>query len=363
MHSNVLMGDPDGNSEKIAFDLENVRKIIGRDAAKMVFDANGSGPVLDVDGHLYAVNNEVSPDRVDPYFILHESGEAFNVKAYGILFHVRPLPDERLSGVDAGGRRYICRRYAGDKRDPGKGADGSIEKIGGKISRAVDSLEELKDLKDMIRKLKKGQFFEALTMEFSGKIKEIAQELIDFRRDLQRKIEPDIVEIAARDIPEASNQLEGINQTLESCTMKIMDINDEQMELSNRQLASLKSFLSGNGNRKSVSDKSLEMIEQDMACLKMLANLSMSMMEPLSFQDLVGQRIQRIIRLVKSMETRIEDLIISFGIKIQRHKEDPMMSFEELSREVENYKSELKGPQRDGEGLDQSDIDELLATL
>ena len=87
------------------------------------------------------------------------------------------------------------------------------------------------------------------------------------------------------------------------------------------------------------------------------------MMEPLSFQDLVGQRIQRIIRLVKTMEMRIEDLIISFGIKMQRHKENPAMTFEELDKEVAQYKSDLKGPQSDGEGLDQGEVDALLASL
>jgi hypothetical protein len=30
---------------------------------------------------------------------------------------------------------------------------------------------------------------------------------------------------------------------------------------------------------------------------------------------------------------------------------------------VEQYKSDLKGPQRQGQGMDQSQIDDLLATL
>jgi hypothetical protein len=63
------------------------------------------------------------------------------------------------------------------------------------------------------------------------------------------------------------------------------------------------------------------------------------------------------------MEVRIEDMIISFGIKIQKHKENPDISYEDLNREVEQFKSELKGPQRGGEGLDQKGIDDLLASL
>ena len=100
-----------------------------------------------------------------------------------------------------------------------------------------------------------------------------------------------------------------------------------------------------------------------MEVLKTIGDLSLSMLEPLSFQDLVGQRIQRIIQLVKSMEVRIEDLVISCGIKIQKYKEDPSKSFHELECDVENYRAELQGPQREGEGLGQGDIDDLLATL
>ena len=97
--------------------------------------------------------------------------------------------------------------------------------------------------------------------------------------------------------------------------------------------------------------------------IRVAINVSMDNLASLSFQDLVGQRIQRIIRLVKSMEVRIEDLIISFGIKIQRHRENPDRSFEDLRKDVEDYKSELMGPQNDGDGLDQNQIDDLLATL
>ena len=87
------------------------------------------------------------------------------------------------------------------------------------------------------------------------------------------------------------------------------------------------------------------------------------MMEPLSFQDLVGQRIQRIINLVKSMEVKIEELIVSFGIKLKKYKEDPEITYEELNKDVDKFMYELKGPQREGKGLDQTAIDELLNSL
>ncbi|MEW6667448.1 MAG: protein phosphatase CheZ [Thermodesulfobacteriota bacterium] len=238
-----------------------------------------------------------------------------------------------------------------------------VKEMNEKLDAMNLTLHELTDLKDIIVKLKNGEFFEALAAEVSGKIREIAQELVDFRNDIQNKIQPNIVQMVSKEIPEASNQLEGINETLEESTMKIMDINEEQMGLAERQLARLERLLpeveAGTHDRAVMCG----ILREQRECLEGIKELSMRMMEPLSFQDLVGQRIQKIIRLVKTMESRIEDIIISFGLKMQRHKQDPGKSFEDLRKEVELYKCDLKGPQRQGDGLGQSQIDELLATL
>jgi hypothetical protein len=140
-----------------------------------------------------------------------------------------------------------------------------------------------------------------------------------------------------------------------------------RLEELNTRLAEMVGRVQENGNILSgqdlAPDKSLEALRRQMNVLKKISDLSLSMMEPLSFQDLVGQRIQRIIKLVKTMEMRIEDLIISFGIKFRRPREDPGKSYEDLKKDVEKYRAELKGPQREGQGLSQRAIDDLLATL
>ena len=118
------------------------------------------------------------------------------------------------------------------------------------------------------------------------------------------------------------------------------------MDIARRQIEIVASFVSEHENLKvdmregqSDSEVALEVLKGQIGVLKKIHELALSLMEPLSFQDLVGQRIQRITRLVGSVENRIQDLVISFGIKIQRHKEDPTKSFEDLSMEVENFKS------------------------
>ncbi|MBW2017366.1 MAG: protein phosphatase CheZ [Deltaproteobacteria bacterium] len=359
----ILMGNIGENQKGIAFQAQDIVRIIRSGDIQMVSSNEEPGVFLDIGGQMYPVREKMDKENLKPYFILHKSGDVLNVEDYRLLFNTRDLDGGDVEGVDVDGKAYRCMWYDGGP-DPENSISGlTLNQIEEKLRQVEDPLCELKDLKDMVLKLKQGEFYEALTMEFSGKIKEIAQELIEFRKDIQSRIEPGIVEIAARDIPEASYQLEGINQTLESSTMKIMDINEEQLEIANKRLERLTSLFSGNGGPPEAAEEALEILKEDIEILKRIGNLSMSMMEPLSFQDLVGQRIQRIIKLVKSMEARISDLVISFGIKIQKHRENPEKSYEDLKKDVEVYKSELKGPQLEGEGLKQEDIDELLATL
>ena len=364
---NVLMGDLDGKTERLAFDTQEIEQIITRYKASIVSGDNEED-YLEFQGKIFPVLSLSDRDNIKPYFIVLKSGIAYNASDYQILFNTEELPNCLVSGVDSSGKKYLCKKYS-------NGAAASEEK-----SQEINpefkipdinefTSDDTEDLKDVISKLRKGEFFELLTMEFSDKIKGIAKELIDFRKDIQTKIEPDIVEIAAKDIPEASNQLEGINETLEESTMKIMDINDAQMDSVGARYKELELLLQLNSQGEGELqlglslEEAMETIGEQVTFLKDLEQRSLTMLEPLSFQDLVGQRIQRIIGLVRSMEIKIEELVVSFGIKLKKYKEDPEITYEELNKDVDEFMYELKGPQRAGEGLDQDSIDDLLNSL
>ncbi len=465
----AIMGNLDGNLTRLAFDIGSVKEIVSLERANLVLAHDDQDLFLKVGDRVCVVERKMNGGDYGNYFIVLNTWKAFNVKDYQILFNVKELPDQLISGTDVTGREHLCRNFEKTGDAPSHPARVESPPAPGA------AFTQLEVFKDMISKFKQGEFFETLTMEFTGKLKEIALELIDFRRDLQRRLEPGIVDLAEKDIPEASNQLEAVNDTLEQSTMKIMDINDEIMGLANAKVRELEDLMAEtdeketrqasqrdmalrllgdikgelqalpDGEAKGVVDfivrgldrgiktvaeiggwetardvlgEPLSMIEglmgdfgpgleasartkdlvekvkrsldtfvtgtasnrigqgrelaleqahdqlaSHLQSFRELSNLALSMMEPLSFQDLVGQRIQRIIKLVKSIEERIEDLIISFGIKMRRYREDPTCSFEALRMEVEEFKGELKGPQRQGEGLDQASIDQLLGTL
>jgi len=83
----------------------------------------------------------------------------------------------------------------------------------------------------------------------------------------------------------------------------------------------------------------------------------------MSFQDLTGQRIKRIMTLVRQMEKKLKGMIIAFGIKLTEHEKNPDITKEELQKAVEEKVIQLSGPQKSGDGLDQGDIDDLLVSL
>ena len=234
--------------------------------------------------------------------------------------------------------------------------------------------EEIEEISNFIKEsshIDDNMFFKNLTYEVSGDIKGLASLLIDFRRDLQSKVNPDLTDIATKYIPQAAGQLEGIIETTENAANKIMDNLETLEENMSEVKKTVTSFKNGKitilGKRKKIGAKSIEIllpvIEDVESRLENNLSVISDSFVQMSFQDLTGQGIKRIIKLVSQMEEKLKNMVISFGIKIAEKENNPDMSAKELERIVEKKKSELSGPQKKGKGLDQKGIDELLANL
>jgi len=219
--------------------------------------------------------------------------------------------------------------------------------------------------------LSDNMFFRNIAHEVSGDIKALVSLAFEFRKDMQSKVNDDLNDIATEYIPQATDQLEGIIDATENAANKIMD-NLESLE---KNISDLKqivaSFKNGkiviSGQRKKVAQKSIDIlmpvIENVESLLEYNSTLISDSFAQMSFQDLTGQRIKRIIKVVIIMEEKIKNMAISFGIRIREKEKNPEISAEELERVVERKKTELSGPQGKDIGLKQQAIDELLANL
>ena len=95
-------------------------------------------------------------------------------------------------------------------------------------------------------------------------------------------------------------------------------------------------------------------------------------LETLAFQDLSGQRILKIVRLISDVQVQLLSILVSFGAKIKQKKEEPevvtqegahKMAQNEVDKMLEKVGgSSLEGPEAEGR-LNQDAVDGLLADL
>ncbi|MCW9095580.1 MAG: protein phosphatase CheZ [Ignavibacteriaceae bacterium] len=239
-----------------------------------------------------------------------------------------------------------------------------------------DKIDELKNFfsQTLSLNLEKDdeKFFKSLAYEMKGELKDFALLIVDFKKDLRAKIRPEITDIATKYIPQTTDQLEGIIETTEAAANKIMD-NLENMQGQTEKIGEIIAYLK-KGEIKLPEDKGVRLDLQTVEAIHPLINYmesdaqnTMSLISDsfvqMSFQDLTGQRIKRIMTLVQQMEEKLKGMIIAFGIKLSEHEKNPDMTEEELQKAVEEKVIELAGPQKSGYGLDQGDIDDLLASF
>lgn len=258
-------------------------------------------------------------------------------------------------------------------------------KLKEKICTIVDGKLPNEDIEKLARFLedaisngldKDERFFKNLAYEMSGGMKDLALLIIDFRRDLKSKIDPAITELALKYIPQTTDQLEGIIETTEMAANKIMDnleVLQEQTAAMVSVMASLKSgklslpgdsaFSGGTEIHSRASEALAPLTDYFETTFRDHTALLSDIFAQMSFQDLTGQRIRKIMNLVQQMEEKLKKTVVSFGIKLSEKEKNPDITQAELQQAVAEKVSVMAGPQKTGEGLDQAGIDEILAGI
>jgi chemotaxis regulatin CheY-phosphate phosphatase CheZ len=162
------------------------------------------------------------------------------------------------------------------------------------------------------------------------------------KRELQglfnhiQKIRSEIASIHIPDDPfsNMSDQLEAIVKATESATHDIMQ-NVEEIEGFSLKL-------------REVSPENTDLCE----------NIEFNVANAIvacSFQDLTGQRVTKVVKLLKHIEHQINVLISMWGEDaIEKEKKSENI-------EPDEYKKYLNGPQLEGLGLEQTEIDKLIS--
>ena len=159
---------------------------------------------------------------------------------------------------------------------------------------------------------------------------------------------------------EASAQLAEVIASTQNATESIMDIVEVHMDFQAEAADIIAAVRAGNA-----TPQQMERLAQ---INNTLGNDLTNIMTTLSFQDLTGQRIKKVVTALDKIENTVVELYVSSGLIIQGREKDPDKDIAVLEREaqeaVEAMKqqknSELKGPTS---GSSQADIDGLLAQL
>lgn len=162
---------------------------------------------------------------------------------------------------------------------------------------------------------------------------------------------------------EASGHLDEALKATEQAAMEIMD-SVEKCQSMQEESAQLLRVVDEGG---ATSAHVLRLRELNTALGAALAGI----FAKLSFQDLAGQRIKKVLATLASMEQRVLDLYLSSGLVMAAAEQKPgtdAASLRESARKAlddfrneRQVRSELRGP--DANGIGQEAIDDLLARL
>lgn len=207
-------------------------------------------------------------------------------------------------------------------------------------------MEQVRELIKAVKALFEGDF-SSVDLELYGELGELARYINNAKKELQ-EFQPN--SLSEEKLPDASDQLAAIVSTTEDATRKIMDACDDINSTHERVRDRLISM------EPPLDPDALASIED---ALMEAQTSSIQIYEACTFQDLTGQRIQKIVETLKEVERQVLRMVIIFGLNNENAKKID----EDKKKELQNDADLLNGPQLPGQSLEQDDIDDILNQL
>ena len=174
---------------------------------------------------------------------------------------------------------------------------------------------------------------------------ELAKFINSAKKELQQVSSSQLTD---KEIPQASDQLDEIVKMTEKATGTIMD-----------ECERVQSIHQGVRDRLLAADPPLDpdaMAGVDDSISDAETSVT-KIYEACNFQDITGQRIQKVIKALQEIERQVLRMVVVFGLS---HNED---LDDDKKAEFEQEAELLTGPAMSGQGLEQDDIDDILETL
>lgn len=203
-------------------------------------------------------------------------------------------------------------------------------------------------------------------MPDTGVYKELSAEMRDGLKSIYQQISS-ASEAGVRNpeaiFSDASDQLREVVRETESAAMDIMEIVEKQLEQTAATSIILKKLTEKFGENAGLQElaQNNDKLAQDLT----------NVLTALSFQDITGQRIKKVMIALEGLEKNVVELYLSSGLIMDAAAREPERAASEIradaQKAMEEHKeqrlagSELKGP--DKNGVSQTAIDDMLAQL
>lgn len=219
------------------------------------------------------------------------------------------------------------------------------------LKSSIAGVVEQEITKNLSKMLVEGEFYKRINSQLQTGLKEIYSEILAAKQDngVAGPV-PDRNE-TEKIFSETSNQLDEILMSTEKATVEIMEIVEKNLDQQEKTARMLNTLKSAAGN---------ETLEKLIEINDSLNNDLITIMTALSFQDITGQRIKRVIHAIKKVEKTVFELYLSTGLKIKARMLQPEKDLDEIEQETKQAVEELKGPRKE---VSQGDIDEILSQL
>ncbi len=193
-----------------------------------------------------------------------------------------------------------------------------------------------------------------------NEIGSMARELHNALRNFMDTMDPQLREIVEDKIPDYGNRLEHILELTEKAATTTLDHVEILQKRNNRDHGELDKLMELLGSLRSIGEQAEKRLVDGKQVLDNLLDSSAKTRDDLitiltaqDYQDLTGQVILKIIKLLKDLEAKLVNMIRTFGVKVDGSRKKTQSQQE----------SELYGPaHKSKEALhSQDEVDDLLA--
>jgi len=208
--------------------------------------------------------------------------------------------------------------------------------------------EEVKEILDVTEALAKGNFYKDISLQMQGELGRLAEYINIIRGSMIN------VGVQARytseKIPEATLELSGINDVTKEATDRVLLLTEKVLDGQERLSEKFDGIKAG-----AEADSDSGSFQEVEAILAENKEALISILAALSFQDMTGQRIRKIIGVVGEVQKRILEILLALGAKLEESEGDPDGRSIEMLDRLREMKEETD--------LKQDVVDDILKDL